>query len=83
MRKEVILIFIGINKGNNMKTLKLATIALAIVIFSGCTKQPKPVAMNLYNPNDDSEISSGVSVVITEDMIKEVRARMRKNRNLK
>lgn len=66
-----------------MKTLNLAAVILALTIFSGCTKQPQPVAMNMYNPYDDSETASGVSVVITEDMIKEVRARMRKNKNLK
>ena len=66
-----------------MKTLNLAAVLLAITIFSGCTKQPQPVAMNMYNPYDDSETVSGVSVVITEDMINEVRARMKKNKNIK
>ena len=66
-----------------MKTLNLAAVLLAITIFSGCTKQPQPVAMNLYSPNGDSETISGVSVVVTEDMINEVRERMKKNKNIK
>jgi len=66
-----------------MKTLKLVAVIFAITIFSGCTKQPQPVAMNLYNPYDDSETASGVSVVITKEMIESTRARMRKNGRLK
>ncbi len=67
-----------------MKTLNLMAVAFAAVtIFSGCTKQPQPVAMNYYAPNGDSEFASGVSVVVTEDMIKDVRARMKKEQNQK
>ena len=66
-----------------MKTLKLLTSILAVAIFAGCARHPEPVAMNMYTPNGDSETVSGVSVVITKEMIESTRARMRKNKNLK
>jgi len=66
-----------------MKTLNLMVLALTLTIFSGCTKQPQPVAMNFYTPDGDKEYASGVSVVVTEDMIKDVQARMKKEKNLK
>ncbi len=67
-----------------MKTLKLAAVALALTFFAGCAKQePQPVAMNIYSPDGDSEYVSGVSVVVTEDMIKSIQERMKKEQNLK
>ena len=66
-----------------MKTLNLMAVALAVTVFSGCVKQPQPVAMNYYTPNGESEYASGVSAVITEDMIKDVRARMKKEKSVK
>ena len=66
-----------------MKILKVLTAILTIAIFTGCTKQPEPVAMNMYTADGDSETVSGVSVVITKEMIESTRARMLKNKNLK
>lgn len=67
-----------------MKKVNLAVVALALTFFAGCAKQePQPVAMNIYSPNGDSEYVSGVSVVVTEDMIKSMQERMKKGQNLK
>ena len=64
-----------------MKITKLLLTIIAIAFLSGCAKEP--VAMNLYTPKGDTEKISGVSVVVTQDMIKATQARMRKNRNIK
>ena len=66
-----------------MKILKLVPAFIAIAIFSGCARHPRPVAMNLYTPKGDTETISGVSIVVTKDMIRAAKARMHKNRNIK
>ena len=66
-----------------MKILKLVPAIIVIALFSGCARHPRPVAMNLYTPNGDTEKISGVSVVVTKDMIRAAKARMHKNRRVK
>ena len=66
-----------------MRTLKVLTSILTVIIFAGCARHPEPVAMNMYTPNGDAETVSGVSVVITKEMIESTRARMHKRSNIK
>jgi PBP1b-binding outer membrane lipoprotein LpoB len=52
-----------------MKAIKLTIMLFTILILNSCAKQ-EPVAMNLYDPSaDDVEGISGISVVITQEMI--------------
>ena len=50
---------------------------LSTILFTGCHKkpEPRPVAMNEYVPTSGDEVSSGVTVEVTEDMIKRLKDR--------
>ena len=66
-----------------MKSIRIVIALITVAIFAGCARHPEPVAMNMYTPNGDSETVSGVSVVITKEMIESTRARMHKNNRIK
>jgi len=48
---------------------------LSAIMFTGCHKKPKPrpVAMDEYIPASGDEVSSGITVEVTEDMIKKLK----------
>jgi len=48
--------------------LKLLIIVLSLTIFTNCTKEP--VALNEYNPQDITKVSSVAAEITKEDIIK-------------
>ena len=66
-----------------MKKITLLASIIAMALFTGCTKQPQPVAMNFYSPDGDKEMATGVSVTITQEMIDDVQKRIKAQKELK
>jgi PBP1b-binding outer membrane lipoprotein LpoB len=58
-----------------MKLFKILALVIVGLLFVACTKQPEPVAMNMYYPDDTQESVSGITVEITQEMIDEMKQR--------
>ncbi len=76
---NIVIILINISKEIVMKLVKLSILAILVAVINGCASSSNAVAMNLYDPNSgEYEETSGVSVVVTQEMIDEAKANLKK-----